>query len=263
MKQLPKYSDLFMTLLLALKDGSEKTVQEITHSVVSALDLDEEQLEKRLGSGTQRLIDNRIGWARTYLSKAGLIERISRGVYKISDQGSRKIQENRTEITLSDLEESPDFKEWRSGDNAQNLLVSTDKTIEDPTAFALERHLEDFLVHNWAQTPLAANYKIFQDEENTGRQFKTDTGFIDILAISRDRKELLVVELKKGRASDAVVGQIQRYMGFIAEVIAEEHQRVRGIIIALEDDLRIRRALNVAPNIEFYRYEVKFDLIKT
>jgi restriction system protein len=52
-------------------------------------------------------------------------------------------------------------------------------------------------------------------------------------------------------------------MGFIAEVIAEEHQRVRGIIIALEDDLRIRRALNVAPNIEFYRYEVKFDLIKT
>lgn len=263
MKQLPKYSDLFMTLLLALKDGSEKTVQEITHSVVSALDLDEEQLEKRLSSGTQRLIDNRIGWARTYLSKAGLIERTSRGVYKISDQGIRKIQEDRSEITLSDLEESPDFKEWRSSNNTQNLLVSTDKTIEDPTAFALERHLEDFLVRNWAQTPLAANYNIFQDKENTGRQFKTDTGFIDILAISRDRKELLVVELKKGRASDAVVGQIQRYMGFISEVIAEEHQRVRGIIIALEDDLRIRRALNVAPNIEFYRYEVKFDLIKT
>ena len=149
-----------------------------------------------------------------------------------------------------------------SGCKPKHVLVSTDETIEDPTVFALERHLEDFLIHNWAQTPLGRDYDIYQDEENTGRQFQTDTGFIDILAVSKDRRELLVVELKKGRASDAVVGQIQRYMGFIAEDIAEDHQRVSGVIIALEDDLRIRRALKVAPNIEFYRYEVKFDLIK-
>ena len=148
-------------------------------------------------------------------------------------------------------------------DSPQQVLVSTDETIEDPVVFALERHLEDFLIHNWAQTPLGRDYVIYQDEENTGRQFQTDTGFIDILAVSKDRQELLVVELKKGRASDTVVGQIQRYMGFIAEDIAEDHQRVRGVIIALEDDLRIRRALKVAPNIEFYKYEVKFDLIKT
>jgi len=74
---------------------------------------------------------------------------------------------------------------------------------------------------------------------------------------------VLVVELKKGRASDSVVGQIQRYMGYIAEEIAEEHQQVRGVIIALEDDLRIKRALRVASNIDFYRYEVKFDLRKS
>jgi len=60
-----------------------------------------------------------------------------------------------------------------------------------------------------------------------------------------------------------VVGQIQRYMGYIAEEIAEEHQSVRGVIIALEEDKKIRWALKVAPNIAFYRYEVKFDLIKT
>ena len=147
-------------------------------------------------------------------------------------------------------------------DSPQQVLVSTDETIEDPVVFALERHLEDFLIHNWAQTPLGRDYVIYQDEENTGRQFQTDTGFIDILAVSKDRQELLVVELKKGRASDTVVGQIQRYMGFIAEDIAEDHQRVRGVIIALEDDLRIKRALKVAPNIDFYKYEVRFDLIK-
>ena len=51
-------------------------------------------------------------------------------------------------------------------------------------------------------------------------------------------------------------------MGYISEFIAEDHQNVRGVIIALDEDLRIKRALKVAPNIEFYRYKVKFDLIK-
>ena len=90
---------------------------------------------------------------------------------------------------------------------------------------------------------------------------RQDTGPIDLLAISKDKQELLVVELKRGRASDAVVGQIQRYMGYVKEDVAEDHQRVRGVIIALDDDKRIRRALQVAQGIDFYRYEVKFSLI--
>jgi restriction system protein len=148
------------------------------------------------------------------------------------------------------------------GEAPKPVLISTDETIEDPVVFALEKHLEDFLIANWSQTPLGREYDIYQEEENFGQQFPTDTGPIDILAISKDKQVVLVVELKKGRASDAVVGQIQRYMGYIAEEIAEEHQQVRGVIIALEDDLRIKRALRVAVNIDFYRYEVKFDLRK-
>lgn len=149
------------------------------------------------------------------------------------------------------------------GEAPKPVLISTDETVEDPAVFALEKHLEDFLVANWSSTPLGKTHDIYKEDDNFGQQFPTDTGPIDILAVSKDKQEVLVVELKKGRASDSVVGQIQRYMGYIAEEIAEEHQRVRGVIIALEDDLRIKRALKVAPNIEFYRYEVKFDLIKS
>ena len=101
-----------------------------------------------------------------------------------------------------------------------------------------------------------------EDGEVIGQQYPTDTGFIDILAVSKDRKEILVIELKKGRASDAVVGQIQRYMGYILDEVAEEDQTVRGCIIALEDDLRIKRALRINSSIEFYRYEVSFRLQK-
>ena len=142
-------------------------------------------------------------------------------------------------------------------------IQSTDPLIEDATAFALEKHLEDFLVANWAQTELGKTHDIFTEEgETVGQQYQSDTGPIDILAVSKDKKELLVIELKKGKASDNVVGQIQRYMGFVKDMLAEEGQNVRGIIIALEDDVRIRRALSVAQNIEFFRYELTFKLSK-
>jgi len=95
-----------------------------------------------------------------------------------------------------------------------------------------------------------------------GQQFPTDTGPIDILAISKDRTELLVIELKKGRVSDVVVGQTQRYMGYVQSELAESSQKVKGLIIGLEEDLRLRRALAVAPNIEFFRYQVSFKLLK-
>ena len=141
-------------------------------------------------------------------------------------------------------------------------LVSSDETIEDPLAFAMEKHLEDFLVQNWSQTELGEEYDVYEEDgDRVGQQYPTDTGPIDVLAVSKDKKSLLVVELKKGRASDAVVGQILRYMGFVQEELAEEEQSVRGVIIALDDDQRIRRALAVAPSIDFYRYQISFDLV--
>ena len=147
------------------------------------------------------------------------------------------------------------------GEAKTQALISQDPTVEDATVFALEKHLEDFLVANWSSTPLGRTHDLYETEESGGQQFPTDTGPIDLLAISKDKQELLVVELKRGRASDAVVGQIQRYMGYVLEEIAEDHQQVRGVIIALDDDQRIRRALQIAQGIEFYRYEVKFNLI--
>lgn len=144
----------------------------------------------------------------------------------------------------------------------QSVIYSTDEIIEDPAIFVLEKHLEDFLVANWSQTQLGQEYDIFQEDgEINGQQYPTDTGYMDILAISKDKSKLLVVELKKGRASDAVVGQIQRYMGYVKEELAEENQSVQGVIIALEDDIRIKRALVVAPNIKFLKYQINFKLI--
>lgn len=142
-------------------------------------------------------------------------------------------------------------------------IVATDPVVEDPVAFAMEKHLEDFLVKNWAQTELAQDFKIYEEDgELVGQQYGTDAGPIDILAVSKDGQRLLVVELKRGRASDMVVGQILRYMGYVKEQIAEPHQTVEGAIIALDDDQKLRWAIAVVPSIRFYRYQVSFKLIR-
>jgi restriction system protein len=134
--------------------------------------------------------------------------------------------------------------------------------VEDAVTFALEKHLENFLVENWRHTELGKDYSILEEEGDiVGQQYPTDTGPIDILAVSKDKKRLLVVELKKGRASDAVVGQIARYMGYVQEELAEDGQIVEGVIIALEDDTRIRRALSVMRGVRFYRYQINFKLL--
>jgi len=165
--------------------------------------------------------------------------------------------------TVSNITKYADEIEHLIGGIKPPTIISTDASIEDPSVFALERHLEDFLVANWKQTELGKNYDIYEEDgELVGKQYETDTGPIDILALSRDKKTLLVVELKKGRVSDNVVGQIQRYMGYVKEELAEDNQQVHGVIIGLEDDIRIKRALSVTNNIEFYRYQVSFKLFK-
>ena len=146
---------------------------------------------------------------------------------------------------------------------APATIVATSDQIEDPSAFALEKHLEDFLVKNWKHLDLGKNYDIFEDNgEMVGEQYLTDTGPIDILAVSKDKKTILVIELKRGQATDVVVGQIQRYMGYVKEELADKGQNVKGIIIGLEADTRLKRALAVCPDISFYKYQISFKLIK-
>jgi restriction system protein len=148
-------------------------------------------------------------------------------------------------------------------DSRPPAILSTNATIEDPSELALEKHLEEFLVQNWKATDLGMLFDIYEEEgEMVGQQYPTDTGPIEIHAVSKDKKAIAVIELKKGRASDVVVGQVLRYMGYVKDALAEDSQSVRGIIIAFEDDLKTRRALSAVPKVDFYTYKVHFKLEK-
>ena len=135
-------------------------------------------------------------------------------------------------------------------------IISNDETVEDPSVFALEKHLEDFLVANWSSTELGKNYDIFEN----GRQYQTDTGPLDILAQKKDRQEFMILELKRDKASDVAVAQTLRYINYIRRTLATNNEKVRGCIIATEEDRGLMNAIEEVPNIDFYKYSIRFSL---
>jgi len=136
-------------------------------------------------------------------------------------------------------------------------------TESGAATFALEKHLEDFIISNWSLTEFGDTYDVYQEDGVVvGKQYRTDTGPLDILALSKDKNEFLVIELKKGRASDQALGQLQRYMGYVKEKLADNGQEVKGCIVALEDDKHLRYALLATKNIRFYQYQIDFRLME-
>ena len=135
-----------------------------------------------------------------------------------------------------------------------------DDAVEDQNAFVLEKYLEDFIVSNF-ETIFRGNMKIYEDAEGLdGQQFATDIGPIDILATEPATASFVVIELKKGRPSDQVVGQILRYMGWVKENLCKNNQAVKGLVICRDPDQRLSYALTMTNNIDVRYYSVSFAL---
>lgn len=190
----------------------------------------------------------KVNWRSGFLERTNFSTELSNSVGSIN--------------TLANINHHSSEIESLIGDKPIVKVFTKDEDIESTSQFVFEEHLEEFLIKNWSQTELSQRYELFEEFGESGQQYPTDTGPIDILAISKDKKELLVIELKRGRASDKVVGQIQRYMGYVKDELAEEGQTVKGMIIGYKGDTKLKRALSVASNVEFYRYSIGFELLK-
>lgn len=133
--------------------------------------------------------------------------------------------------------------------------------VKQPSEFVLEKYLEEFLVANFAAIFKGA-LEVYEDPEGRiGQQYPTgEAGTIDILAREPATNCYVVIELKKGKESDKVVGQTLRYMGWVQENLCGEGQGVKGLIICKEQDARLSYALKMTHNIELYFYKVHFEL---
>jgi len=130
---IPGYQDLMLPLLKLVSDGKEYSLREIIERLAEEFNLSEEDRNEFLPSGQQRVFDNRVNWAKTYLLKAGLLESPKRGYIKISKAGKQFLVDNPNlnKLTKEDLMQFESFREFISRGNKKNMVLHIDS--ETPT----------------------------------------------------------------------------------------------------------------------------------
>lgn len=110
---VPDYQSLMLPLLEALADGSEHGLRELREQIAERLGIADADREELLPSRKQAVYDNRLGWAKTYLDKAGLLETPRRGVYQLTARGRDVLASRPSRIDVAYLSRFPEFEEFR------------------------------------------------------------------------------------------------------------------------------------------------------
>lgn len=117
---IPKYYEMQKPFLQLLEDGQAHTLKELKIQIADFFCLTEGELSELLPSGRQTVFVNRIGWARTYLKKAGLIDSPSRATFTITSEGQAVLTENPNVIDNDYLMKYESFREFQSASSADN-----------------------------------------------------------------------------------------------------------------------------------------------
>lgn len=181
--------------------------------------------------------------------------------YKIEDQAGHItfLRDNGNQVHDKEIES-----------DLSTLLDYYKRIVSPPTSrvnselsqglFYMEKELENFLINNWEKTELGKKYALIIEEgELKSQQYKTDIGPMDLLVIDKQKRNHVVIELKRDQSSDDTIGQVSRYMGWVKENLHDDN--VHGVIIAGEYNKKLDYALKVISNIEVFLYKVDFKLV--
>lgn len=141
---IPDFQTIMLPLLKFLGDSKEHSLRETIESLADKFDLTDEERKELLPSGQQTTFDNRVGWARTYLKKAGLVESTKRGYFRITKRGLQALKEKPEKINLKFLEQFPGFIEFRKHKKEAKEKISVEESPpEELMESAYQRLRED------------------------------------------------------------------------------------------------------------------------
>lgn len=128
---IPKYDELMKPMLEAISDGNKYTIKSLERILAYKEKLTEQELQEMLPSGTQTVFKNRIGWAKTYLKKAGLIDSPARATIEITDAGRQVLKDNPDKIDIAYLNRFPSFHAFVSASGTNTVGTSTTPSNND------------------------------------------------------------------------------------------------------------------------------------
>ena len=144
---IPDYQSCMLPLLKFYSDGQEHTFREAIEALAKEFELTEQEKREMLPSGQQEIFDNRVGWARTYMKKAGLIEAPKRGINRITQRGLDVLKKKPQQIDVNFLTQFDEFKEFRAlrhpKEEEGQERETNDKTPEESLEGAYQRLRND------------------------------------------------------------------------------------------------------------------------
>jgi len=140
---IPDYQTLMLPLLRFAADGNDHTTREAVEVLATEFQLTPAERNELLASGQQAIFNNRVGWANSYLKKAGLLESPRRGALHITARGKQILGDNPTRIDVKYLERFPEFIEFRDASRnnretttTESVAIATEQTPEEALELA-------------------------------------------------------------------------------------------------------------------------------
>lgn len=126
---IPDFQTCMLPFLRFLGNGEERQLKDAVKVLTAEFKLTALELSEMLPSGAQPVFINRVGWAKSYLKKAGLIEYPRRSYCRITEAGRKVLAKPPERITIKFLEQFPgylEFKRKRAEVDEQNAVSQTD-----------------------------------------------------------------------------------------------------------------------------------------
>lgn len=247
---IPDFQSVMRPVLAAVADGMPVALSLLREQVANSFQLTEAEFQERLPSGKQTVINNRIGWARTYLNKAGLLHIPAKGMVQITDRGLEALRAGPERITVSWLKRYPEFASFHTARPSESSVSAEPKdSLEEATPDeqltsahqALMQSLaEELLAQVRAASPsffeqlvvdlmLAMGYGGSRKEAGSATRATGDDGIDGI--IKEDKLGLDVISLQAKRWSNTVHRpEIDKFIGALTR------QRARkGVFITTSD----------------------------
>ncbi len=231
---IPDYQTVMLPLLRFAGDGQEHALRETVDALASEFRLTPDELKQLLPSGQQEVFVNRVGWARTYLAKAGLLKKTRRSHYAISERGRQVLEEHPERIDVKYLKRFEEFRAFqnlkgtRSGSNDIATEVASDQTTPEESLESAYGRLRDALASDVLQQVKTASPSLFEklvvelllkmgyggSRQDAGRAIgrSGDEGIDGIIKEDRLGLDIIYIQAKRWEAS---VGrpEVQKFAG--------------------------------------------------
>jgi restriction system protein len=117
---IPDYQSLMLPLLKLVSDGQEHKYRDLVENLATEFEVTDQERKELLASGSQAIFDNRVGWAKTYLKKAGLLDSPKRATFVITELGTQTLSKNPARIDAKYLRQFPAFVEFQNASRSDN-----------------------------------------------------------------------------------------------------------------------------------------------